>query len=282
MGHLNVSFYVAKAMEALVGLAAELGMPHAFAPHAEATLTLRELHIRFLREAREGARLHIEGGVVELGDEDAHLLFLMRHHTGELAATFQMRVAHVTAREGRAFPWPAWARARAAALPIEIPEKAQARSLAFGAGWSPAGLDPARALRRTGLGAVRSADVDPFGRMRPDRIMARVYEGMAPLLDGALAHLAAERVGGVALEYRFVYPAWARIGDRLEVRSAFTAADARLRRMAHWVLDPHTGQAWAAAEVMLVGFDLEARKMISLEADELSALQAIVRPGPSI
>jgi acyl-CoA thioester hydrolase len=41
MGHLNVGFYVAKAMEALAGLAAELGMPRAFAPAAEATLVVR-------------------------------------------------------------------------------------------------------------------------------------------------------------------------------------------------------------------------------------------------
>ena len=47
MGHLNVRYYVSKAMEALIGLAAELGMPHAFTPNAQSTLIIRELHIRF-------------------------------------------------------------------------------------------------------------------------------------------------------------------------------------------------------------------------------------------
>ena len=51
MGHLNVGFYVARSMEGLCSLAAELGMPHAFAPDARATLIVREQHIRFLREA---------------------------------------------------------------------------------------------------------------------------------------------------------------------------------------------------------------------------------------
>lgn len=56
MGHLNVGFYVAKSMEALAGLAAELGMPGAFAANAEATLVVREQHIRFIREARPAPR----------------------------------------------------------------------------------------------------------------------------------------------------------------------------------------------------------------------------------
>ena len=46
MGHLNVGFYVAKSMEALAGLAAELGMRRAFAASAESTLIVREQHIR--------------------------------------------------------------------------------------------------------------------------------------------------------------------------------------------------------------------------------------------
>lgn len=32
MGHMNVRFYVTRAMQGLVGLAAELGMPEAFSP----------------------------------------------------------------------------------------------------------------------------------------------------------------------------------------------------------------------------------------------------------
>src|ERR1700760_1772665 len=74
MGHLNVGFYVAKSMEGVIGLAAELGMAGAFAADARATLIVREQHIRFLREARPGAPLMMTGGVVEIGESDARLL----------------------------------------------------------------------------------------------------------------------------------------------------------------------------------------------------------------
>ena len=56
------------------------------------------------------------GGVVAMGEADARLLLLMRHQDGELAATFQTVVDHVTAREGRPFPWPGRIRARCSRL----------------------------------------------------------------------------------------------------------------------------------------------------------------------
>ncbi|MDP1964510.1 MAG: thioesterase family protein, partial [Reyranella sp.] len=55
MGHMNVRFYVTRAMEGLVGLAAALGLPHAFTQEAGSTLIVGEQHIRFLREAHAGA-----------------------------------------------------------------------------------------------------------------------------------------------------------------------------------------------------------------------------------
>ena len=42
MGHMNVRFWVAKAQEGLAGLAAQLGMPRAFAGDGEATVIVRE------------------------------------------------------------------------------------------------------------------------------------------------------------------------------------------------------------------------------------------------
>lgn len=139
MGHLNVGFYVAKSMEALAGLAAELGMPGAFAANAEATLVVREQHIRFIREARPGAPLTVTAGVVEMGETDARLMLLMRHQDGDLAAGFQTLASHATARDGRAFPWPDRIRARAEALRVEIPANAAPAPSA----WPPSRPKPA-------------------------------------------------------------------------------------------------------------------------------------------
>lgn len=284
MGHLNVGFYMAKAMEAMIGLAAELGMPHAFAPHGEATLIVREQHIRFLREAQVGARLHIDAGVLEMGEEDARVLLMMRHHDGELAASFQMLVAHATAREGRAFPWPGWARARAVELMIEAPEKAAPRSVSLAPVEVAASLPRARelGLKRIGLGAFRTVDCDAFGRMRAELLMARISDSVAHLMAGLLQDLAAEgarRLGAVILEYRLIYVGWPCAGDRYELRSGFVGAEPRLRRMTHWFLDPASGRPWASAEAVAAVFDLETRKTVTLDETELAAWAKASTPG---
>jgi acyl-CoA thioester hydrolase len=278
MGHLNVGFYVAKSMEALAGLAAELGMPRAYSGRAEATLIVREQHIRFLREARPGAPLHITGGVVEIGETDARLLLLMHHQSGELAASFQTVVAHATARQGRPFPWPERVRARAEALRVEVPKEAAPRSIGLDPIETTASLERAVALglRRTGLGAVQAGDCDPFGRMRTEQMMARISDGIPHFFAGRRPGAAETggKAGGAALEYRLIHFDWPRAGDRVELRSGSAGGDARFRRLVHWLLDPTTGRPWGSAEAIAVSFDLETRKIITLSDEGLAAANA--------
>jgi len=283
MGHLNVGFYVAKSMEGLIGLAAELGMPQAFTPEAPATLIVREQHIRFVREAHPGAPLHMTGGVVEMGEDEARVLLLLRHRTGELAASFQTVVAHATAREGRAFPWPERVRRRAEALAVEVPAQAAPKSIPLDPIASQASLGRAEALglKRTALGAVRAGDCDAFGRMRTELMMARISDGIPHFFDGQRPGAAegGARVGGAALEYRLVHLDWPRAGDRVELRSGPAGGDARFRRLIHWLLDPATGQPWGVAEAIAVSFDLETRKIITLSDEALAQANAGAVPG---
>ena len=274
MGHLNVGFYVAKAMEGLAGLATELGMPHAFAADARATLIVREQHIRFLREARPNAPLTMTGGVIEMAESEARLLLLLRHASGEIAASFQTLVSHATAQEGRAFPWPRRVLDRAAALTVAVPPEAAPRSIGLDSVESRASL--ARAdelgLPRTGLGVVRAADCDVFGRMRTEQAMARISSGI-PHIVGAT------RTGGAALEYRLLYLEWPRAGDRVELRSGASGGDARFRRWTHWLVDPDNGRAWGSAEAIAVSFDLETRKIVTLSDEALAEADAQVIEG---
>ena len=283
MGHLNVRFYVARSMEGLAGLAAEMGMPQAFAPDARATLMVRDQHIRFLREARPNAPLQMTGGVVEIGESEARLLLVLRHVSGEIAASFQTVVAHVTARDGRAFPWPERVLARAEALKVEIPPEAAARSLGLGPVQSRASLVRAEelGLKRTALGAVRAEDCDVFGRMRTEMMMARLSDGVAHISAGqrAGAQDHGPRLGGAAVEYRLLHLDWPRAGDRVELRSGMSGGDARIRRLTHWLLDPETGRPWGVAEAIAVAFDLETRKLITLSDEALAAANTQVIAG---
>ena len=286
MGHLNVGFYVAKSMQALAGLAAELGMAGAFAPQAASTLMVREQHIRFLREARPGAPLSIDGGVIEVGETDARLMFLMRHASGELAASFQTLVAHVTAHDGRAFPWSERFRMRAEAFRVEVPAAAAPRSIGLEPVTTTASSARADALglKCTGRSVVQAAECDAFGRMRTEGFMQRLSDAVPHLFaEGRPGEDASTRkVGGAAMEYRLIHHAWPRAGDRMEMRSGSSGGDARFRRLVHWLIDPQSGQPWGSAEAVAVSFDLETRKIITLTDDALAQVQKNVVSGLSL
>jgi acyl-CoA thioester hydrolase len=288
MGHMNVQFYLAAASEGLVGLAALLGMPRAFAQGASSTLLLREHHVRFLKEARAGAGLVMTGGVVEMGETEATLLQLIFHATGEPAAAITSKVTHVTPRDMRPFPWTRAAQDRAGALSIAVPDFAAPRSVASTPVTSIAGLE---AAERLGLavgasGAIMPQACDVFGRMLPEQVLARLYASVGHVLRQSQAGVLEAhpdlvgRLGGAAVEYRVLYHAWPSAGDRVQLRSAHKELTPKLRRVIHWLLDPTSGQAWASAEMVSVFLDLKARR--SLTMTEAALLSMDVRPMPDI
>jgi acyl-CoA thioester hydrolase len=221
--------------------------------------------------------------VIEMGDSEAKLLQLLVHSgTGELAATFQTTVVHATPREGEVFPWPKVARERGEALKIEVPEKAQARSIALTPFEPTASLPRADALdlTRIGLGGLLPSDCDVFGRMRTEQFIGRVSDGIGsfihPFRDVVVGHADQKptRTGGAVLEYRIAYLAYPGAGDRLEIRSGLIGTDARTMRVAHWLLDPATGKAWGTSEAVAITFDLDARKVVPVSDAARAALKA--------
>jgi acyl-CoA thioester hydrolase len=283
MGHMNVRFYVARAIEGLVGLSGAMGLTGAFRAGADATLLVKEQHIRFLREARPGSALHMIAGVVSLDEDEARVLQLLMHSsTGEIAATFQTIVSHVTSREARAFPWSPRTRALAGRFMMEVPERAKPRSLSFAPVRSAASLAEADRLNlmRLGAGAFSATDCDVFGRIRPETFIGKVSDGVPGLrrLVGGPAERPAN-VGGAVLEYRLLHLEWPSAGDRFEVRSGLVGVQNNAQRIVHWMLDPESGRPWGAAEAVAVALDLQTRKIIPLEDAARERIAAAIIPG---
>jgi acyl-CoA thioester hydrolase len=286
MGHLNVRFYVARAMEGLVGLASALGLVGAFHRNAEATLQVTDQHIRFMREARPRAALHMMGGLLDMTETEARFLQLLIHSgTGEVAASFQTTVAHVTARDLRPFAWSARSRDLAEGVRLQTPPGVGPRSLDLAPSQGRASLVEARRLDLIplGSGAIGAADCDVFGRMRPEFLIGRISDGI-PALGAALGPRngldspAPARMGGAVLEYRIAYLAWPLAGDRFEVRSGLVGVDERTTRYVHWMLDPDSGRAWGSALAVAVGLDLDARKIVPLDPEARRRLAARINP----
>jgi acyl-CoA thioester hydrolase len=286
MGHLNVRFYVARAMEGLVGVASALGMPAAFRQTAESTLLVTDHHIRFLREARPGAALHMLAGVLEFGETDARVFQLLVHSlTGEIAASFQAKVMHVASRDLRPFPWARRMRTIAQGLTVEVPLTAAPRSLDLAPGQGGQSVCEADrlGLMRIGAGAIGPADCDVFGRMRPDVVIGRISDGISALRAGLRGPMqpASEprRLGGAVLEYRIAYLGWPAAGARFELRSGLAAVDDRTQRFVHWMLDPDSGRPWASAAAVAVSLDLDARKIVPIAPDARAQLESQVIPA---
>lgn len=286
MGHMNVRFYVARAMEGMVGVADALGLHGTFHAHANATLLVKDQHIRFLREARPGAPLHMVAGILDVSDSEARILQLIVHSgSGELAASLQTVVSHVTAQEERPFAWSTATRSRAEAFAVSVPDRAAPRSLSPMS--SPGFANLSEAVRlglvRLSAGAITPQDCDAFGRMRPETFIARVSDGVPALAaafrEGASGVDRSANVGGAVIEYRLSHRAWPRAGDRFEIRSGLAGIDARTQKVVHWMLDPVSGEAWGTAEAIAVALDLKARKMIPNSAADQSRLRPRITPG---
>ena len=285
MGHMNVRFHLARALEGLAGLARRLRLPDAFRLRAASTLLVREMHVRFLREAHAGAPLHMTGAVTRFGECDADLCLILTHPDGAPASTFLLRVEH-GAPDGRVFPWPTRARAAAEALTRPLPAAAAPRSLGFG---DPppvtASLARAEALELATItrGVVGPAGCDIHGALRPDEFMGRVSDGasrlMRPVRDAAAAASPGARVGGAVVEYRLLMLDRAEAGDHLEIRSGLAEVGERVTRVVHWCLDPEGAGVWVSSEAVVVCFDLDARRILPLSAEARAALTPRVVQG---
>lgn len=282
MGHMNARFYAARAMEGLATFAAALGLPGAFRSRADATLIVSDHHIRFLREARAGAAMHMRSGVIAMDDCGARILQLLFHADGELAAAFQTRVVHATAREERPFAWSQTTRERAKDLMVEVPAGCAPRSLGLEPPSGAANLEAAERLGLTLLacGAFGAGDCDVFGRVAPWQILGRLSDGVPTLLDAGQPR--DPNVGGAVLELRLAYQAWPKSGDRFVLRSGIAGFDDRARRVVHWLLDPDTGRPWATGEAVAVALDLTTRKIAAPSEASRAALSAGMIDGLSL
>jgi acyl-CoA thioester hydrolase len=288
---MNVRFYVSRATEAMAGLAAALGMDGAFTEDATATLVVREHHIRFAREARPDAALHMTAGVLAVDDDSLQALFLLVHSaSGDISAAIQARLEHVTPHDGAAFPWPERIRAAAESLRVELPAGVAPRSL------KPGGPGPSGSLSRAlalGLpvfsgGAVLPQHCDVFGRLLPEAIMGRISDGYFQFASASASRAMAERsdagagasprIGAAAVEMRLAYAGWPRAGDRIEMRSGLETVAPKVQTLVHWLLDPVSGQPWAAAEHVVVALDLDARRLVELPPAALEAMRARTIP----
>lgn len=285
MGHMNVQFYVQKSTAALAGLAQELGIGPGFQRETGTSLVPVEHHIRFLREQRPGAPVVIQGGIVSVRPERVTVYQdMVNAASDEVVATFQVtaQLQDARSREPRALP--AGAIEAAEALLIAVPEHGAARGLDLHEPRSAPTVAEAEAggMKATWRGPVLPSHGDAHGYLATHAHMGIVSDAVPNLLVQLTREDRSEgRVGGAALEYRFVYRRPARVDDLLTLYSGIRSVGTKTYQFGHWLFDAASGEVIATAEAVAVLLDMDARKAIVIPDDRRAMLEAHVVPGLS-
>jgi len=129
MGHMNVRFYVARAMDGIGSLALALGLAPRVLREAGLRLVPREQHLRFHRELHPGHAIVMRGGVVRADAQELELYQeLRRAEGGVLCASVTTRLA-LCAGDGELVPVTEAVLHSARALTVTIPEHGLPRGL---------------------------------------------------------------------------------------------------------------------------------------------------------
>ena len=286
MGHMNVQFYVARADEGLTALAAALGLSARAQRSGLAALIAREHHIRFHRELRPGAPFVIMGGVLDTRPEGLILYEeLQNSAASSLAATFVTRAEWCDIETRGGLPLPVNAIARAPALSVDLPAHGAPRGLDMAPPRPAPMLQEAETLGliTTFRGIVQREYCDAAGYMTARHHMGRVSDAIPNLLAQTSGQdRSTGRIGGAALEYRFVFRTPAREGDLLVLKSGLKSVSTKTYTWCHWLFDGESGECLATAEAVAVSMDLAERKAIDIPPDLRANLERLVVAGLSV
>lgn len=278
LGHLNMSFYLDKFEQARMGLFIRLGLLEAFRPHAYSTVRSRDIHIKYLAEARPGAPLRVESALIALHDATAEVGHVMYHRDGRMAATLREIVEHVYSPEDKKFAWPSRLRNKAAAHTDQLPAPAHARNLSLD--WDL--LSPTAAeledlgAADIGGGVFLPAETMPAGHVPFSKIFRRItttlgwYSGGWPELSDP--DYLASGGSAVVLEIRVHMPSLLLAGDLYHMRPAIVDANPYTRLIMHNILNTVTGKSVAAGYAAAGLFDLNARKLTKATDAQISTL----------
>jgi acyl-CoA thioester hydrolase len=280
MGHMNVRHYFGRANEALSVLWLQLGLPPRELQRRGWLARARDQHIRFSKELRPGAGFSVHAGALAQTPDHVTTYEELRTMRGEVSATIVTEVGLLD-RAGAALSWPEGVQRGLSGLACALPPHAAPRGVVERA--SRARVTRQDALERGMLpgylGPVAPTDCDAEGVMREAACMGRIADGIAHFFTRLQGGSRPEGIGGAALEYRFVFHAWPRLGDIIEVRSALSGLSNKAMQVTHYLFDAATSEHIASSQAVVVWFDLAARKAAAIPDDVRAQLTAQLIPN---
>ena len=287
LGHMNVRFYGARALESTDRLLAELGV-EAGDLGAATTLSydLPRLFTRYQREQVAGAPLVVRGGLVRVDASGVRLYHELRNSkSDELAASFIHDVAFRAAGESGTLSIPESARKELSRLRVEFPSEGGPRTIDLDA--SPVAPTFAEALEG-GLAfrlprRIEAESCDAEGRlsaeMRPFYMWGgepippvRQQDGppLVQLADGSM-------MGWASMETRSVMVEQPLVGMHVQSFAATVELARKTNLRRYWVFDVDSGRLLLANEVVELALHLGQRRAIEIPEELRSEMEASLR-----
>lgn len=284
LGHMNVSYYLSRAVDASRALAASLGLDAARLAEMKAGIFAPDVVSRFYREQMEGASICVEGGVIGAqGDTLSVYQQLGNTDSGDLAATFVLRVQLFDLATRQPLAWPEDIVDGAKARTIDLPPQGQTRMLSM----EPPKPQTIESLEAVGLGpgdkAVVAADVcDASGFMhfgfregfhitQTPHFFEITGAPIATLSDGA-------KIGWPTIEDRHVWYETPRAGDEVIAYSTIVQMEGKAHHWRYWSFNAKTRRLLMVKDMGLLAFDLDTRKAIDVPAESQTRLDACFHP----
>jgi len=254
--HFTVAYYFDRIAMAEASLAAELGLLGTLREGG----FVRRYDVRYARELRAGAAVHIESAAI--GADDHGLRFGHRFVdsvTGECITWFDVHWGGVPAT-------------------AQVPRIATWDGPEFEARPDPKDLTK---LIPASTGRIQPGDLDEFGRLGICGFVHKFTD--ASVQTGAAIGLTADyiktgRRGFSTFEFRARISGQLRLGDRYETRTGIAHLGNSSLRFLHVMSDAKTGQEVARLGQFGVTLDLDKRRPAALEPELRAKAEQLVLP----
>jgi acyl-CoA thioester hydrolase len=268
--HLNVQFYTEFGDEASAHLLHQLGLGPRAQRATGFTLSVRDDHIRYLREFRIIDSVEVRSAPVEISERELILYHEIRNPAdGTVASTVRRRIASDK-------PWPAAFRDRAEKAKVPLPANARPRSVGALALPDLSLADAPRVgLIDVGRTVVKPAECDEQGEFLPRHQFGRYSDG-APWLWNYLGFdrsaMQERGEGSVVVEMLNHYRRPLRAGDLIVVMSGLADFTDKVLKFTHFLFEAESGTLVACAEAVGMKFDQKIRKIMTFSAEDQARL----------
>ena len=264
--HFTVAFYFQRFADATAALLESLELGPPYTTRTGRGVVPVDAYVRFLRELRVGDLLHVESGVIAVGDGEVVIGHkLVDSATGAVCSTVEMRARHVElgGRAPVALSAPQQAAARTRQVAWDAPPREQRAVPSSDAGF----VDAIREY-------VKPAELDVDGQSAMPAYIHRFAAanghivaafGMTP------AYQRDQHRGFSTFEFQLAFLGRGlRAGDPVVVRTGLLHVGSSSLRVFHRMSNPRTGELVATLDQLGVHLDMDARRPTPLP-DELKA-----------